>query len=75
MDQLISEAARLRYRSGAEFTAPITVRMPAGGGIHGGQTHSQSPESLFTHVCGLKTVMPSTPYDAKGLAHRRHRGR
>ena len=67
MDQLISEAARLRYRSGAEFTAPITVRMPAGGGIHGGQTHSQSPESLFTHVCGLKTVMPSTPYDAKGL--------
>ena len=67
MDQLVSEAARLRYRSGAEFTAPITVRMPAGGGIHGGQTHSQSPESLFTHVCGLKTVMPSTPYDAKGL--------
>ena len=67
LDQLISEAARLRYRSGGEFTAPITVRMPCGGGIHGGQTHSQSPESLFTHVCGLKTVMPSTPYDAKGL--------
>ncbi len=67
LDQLISEAARLRYRSSAEFTAPITVRMPVGGGIHGGQTHSQSPESLFTHVCGLKTVMPSNPYDAKGL--------
>ena len=67
LDQLISEAARLRYRSGAEFPAPITVRMPSGGGIHGGQTHSQSPEALFTHVCGLKTVMPSTPYDAKGL--------
>jgi 2-oxoisovalerate dehydrogenase E1 component beta subunit len=67
LDQLISEAARLRYRSGGEFTAPITVRMPGGGGIHGGQTHSQSPESLFTHVCGLKTVLPSTPYDAKGL--------
>ena len=67
LDQLISEAARLRYRSGAEFTAPLTVRMPCGGGIHGGQTHSQSPESLFTHVCGLKTVMPSNPYDAKGL--------
>jgi 2-oxoisovalerate dehydrogenase E1 component beta subunit len=67
LDQLISEAARLRYRSSAEFTAPITVRMPCGGGIHGGQTHSQSPESLFTHVCGLKTVMPSNPYDAKGL--------
>ena len=67
LDQLISEAARLRYRSAAEFTAPITVRMPSGGGIHGGQTHSQSPEALFTHVCGLKTVIPSTPYDAKGL--------
>jgi 2-oxoisovalerate dehydrogenase E1 component beta subunit len=67
LDQLISEAARLRYRSGAEFTAPITVRMPSGGGIHGGQTHSQSPEALFTHVGGLKTVIPSTPYDAKGL--------
>jgi 2-oxoisovalerate dehydrogenase E1 component beta subunit len=67
LDQLISEAARLRYRSGGEFTAPITVRMPSGGGIHGGQTHSQSPEALFTHVCGLKTVIPSTPHDAKGL--------
>ncbi len=67
LDQLISEAARLRYRSSAEFTAPLTVRMPCGGGIHGGQTHSQSPESLFTHVCGLATVLPSNPYDAKGL--------
>ena len=67
LDQLVSEAARLRYRSSAEFTAPMTVRMPCGGGIHGGQTHSQSPESLFTHVCGLKTVIPSNPYDAKGL--------
>ena len=67
LDQIVSEAARLRYRSGGEFTAPITVRMPCGGGIYGGQTHSQSPESLFTHVCGLTTVMPSNPYDAKGL--------
>ncbi len=67
LDQLISEAARLRYRSAAEFTAPMTVRSPFGGGIFGGQTHSQSPESLFTHVSGLKTVIPSTPYDAKGL--------
>ncbi|MBW7837304.1 MAG: alpha-ketoacid dehydrogenase subunit beta [Sphingomonadales bacterium] len=66
-DQLISEAARLRYRSGGEFTAPLTVRAPCGGGIYGGQTHSQSPEGIFTHVCGLKTVMPSNPYDAKGL--------
>jgi len=66
-DQLVSEAARLRYRSGGEFTAPITVRMPCGGGIFGGQTHSQSPEALFTHVAGLKTIIPSNPYDAKGL--------
>ncbi|TAK98359.1 MAG: alpha-ketoacid dehydrogenase subunit beta [Rhodospirillaceae bacterium] len=67
MDQLVSEAARLRYRSGGEFWAPLTVRAPCGGGIFGGQTHSQSPEALFTHVCGLKTVIPSNPYDAKGL--------
>ena len=66
-DQIVSEAARLRYRSDGEFTAPIVVRMPCGGGIFGGQTHSQSPEALFTHVCGLKTVMPSNPHDAKGL--------
>jgi 2-oxoisovalerate dehydrogenase E1 component beta subunit len=66
-DQIVSEAARLRYRSGGEFNAPLTIRAPYGGGIFGGQTHSQSPEGLFTHVCGLKTVIPSTPYDAKGL--------
>ncbi|MHA7818140.1 MAG: alpha-ketoacid dehydrogenase subunit beta [Erythrobacter sp.] len=67
LDQLISEAARLRYRSATEYIAPMTVRSPFGGGIFGGQTHSQSPESIFTHVSGLKTVIPSTPYDAKGL--------
>ena len=66
-DQIVSEAARLRYRSAGEFIAPITIRMPCGGGIYGGQTHSQSPEALFTHVCGIRTVMPSNPYDAKGL--------
>ena len=66
-DQIVSEAARLRYRSGGEFSAPIVVRTPYGGGIYGGQTHSQSPEALFTHVSGLKTVIPSNPYDAKGL--------
>jgi 2-oxoisovalerate dehydrogenase E1 component beta subunit len=66
-DQIVSAAARLRYRSAGDFTAPITIRMPCGGGIYGGQTHSQSPEVLFTHVCGLRTVMPSNPYDAKGL--------
>src|SRR5947208_12619865 len=67
MDQLISEAARIRYRTAGEWWSPITVRTPCGGGIFGGQTHSQSPEGIFTHVCGLKTVMPSNPYDAKGL--------
>jgi 2-oxoisovalerate dehydrogenase E1 component beta subunit len=66
-DQIVSEAARLRYRSAGDFTAPLTIRMPCGGGIYGGQTHSQSPEALFTHVCGLRTVIPSNPYDAKGL--------
>src|SRR3954452_14889081 len=66
-DQIVSEAARLRYRSNGEFTAPLVVRMPTGGGIFGGQTHSQSPEALFVHVAGLKTVVPSNPYDAKGL--------
>ncbi|WP_212760819.1 alpha-ketoacid dehydrogenase subunit beta [Telluria aromaticivorans] len=66
-DQIVSEAARLRYRSAGEFTASMVIRMPCGGGIWGGQTHSQSPEAFFTHVCGLRTVMPSNPYDAKGL--------
>jgi 2-oxoisovalerate dehydrogenase E1 component beta subunit len=66
-DQIVSELARLRYRSGGDFFAPVTVRMPCGGGIRGGQTHSQSPEVLFAHVCGIKVAMPATPYDAKGL--------
>jgi 2-oxoisovalerate dehydrogenase E1 component beta subunit len=66
-DQIVSELARLRYRSGGAFWSPVTVRTPCGGGIRGGQTHSQSPEGIFTHVCGVKVVMPSNPYDAKGL--------
>jgi 2-oxoisovalerate dehydrogenase E1 component beta subunit len=66
-DQISQEAARLRYRSNEQFSCPLVVRMPTGGGIFGGQTHSQSPEALFTHVAGLKVVVPSTPYDAKGL--------
>jgi len=66
-DQIASEAARLRYRSNGDFTAPITIRTPVGGGIYGGQTHSQSPEALFTHIAGLKTIIPSNPYDAKGM--------
>lgn len=66
-DQIASEAARLRYRSNGDFTAPLTIRTPVGGGIYGGTTHSQSPEALFTHIAGMKTVIPSNPYDAKGL--------
>ena len=66
-DQIVSEAAKLRYRSGGQFTCPVTVRTPYGGGIFGGQTHSQSPESLFTHIAGIKVAIPSNPLDAKGL--------
>jgi len=66
-DQIASEAARLRYRSNGDFIAPLTIRTPVGGGIFGGPTHSQSPEALFTHISGLKTIIPSNPYDAKGL--------
>ena len=66
-DQIVSEVARLRHRSAADFTCPLVIRMPTGGGIFGGETHSQSPEALFTHVSGLKTVAPSNPQDAKGL--------
>jgi len=66
-DQVVSELARLRYRSAGQYWAPVTIRTPCGGGIRGGQTHSQSPEAIFAHVSGLKTLMPSNPYDAKGL--------
>jgi 2-oxoisovalerate dehydrogenase E1 component beta subunit len=66
-DQIVSELARLRYRSAGDLSAAVTIRTPCGGGIRGGQTHSQSPEGIFTHVCGIKVVIPSTPYDAKGL--------
>src|ERR1700743_2254058 len=66
-DQVASELARLRYRTAGDYSAPVTIRTPCGGGIRGGQTHSQSPEAIFTHVSGIKVVMPSNPYDAKGL--------
>src|SRR5687767_1513365 len=66
-DQIFSEAGRIRYRTAGEWFVPMVIRSPYGGGIFGGQTHSQSPEALFAHVAGLKTVIPSNPYDAKGL--------
>jgi 2-oxoisovalerate dehydrogenase E1 component beta subunit len=66
-DQIVSELAKLRYRSGGEYPSKLVIRTPVGGGIRGGHYHSQSPESLFIHVAGLKVVCPATPYDAKGL--------
>ncbi len=66
-DQIVSELAKMRYRSAGQFTAPVVVRTPSGGGIKGGHYHSQSPEAYFVHTSGLTVVMPSTPADAKGL--------
>ncbi|WP_155298651.1 alpha-ketoacid dehydrogenase subunit beta [Deinococcus kurensis] len=73
-DQIISQAAKIRYRSAGQFTAPMVIRTPSGGGVKGGHHHSQSPESYYTHTPGLKVVMPSTPYDAKGLLKAALRG-
>jgi 2-oxoisovalerate dehydrogenase E1 component beta subunit len=67
MDQIVSEAARMRYRSNGTFTCPMVIRAPCGGGIHGALYHSQNVEALFAHVPGLKVVAPSTPYDFVGL--------
>ena len=66
-DQIVNELAKYRYRSGGQFSCPVVVRMPSGGGVKGGLCHSQSPESYFVHTAGLKVVMPSNAYDAKGL--------
>jgi len=66
-DQIVSEAARLRYRSNGAFGCPLVIRTPCGGGIHGALYHSQSIEAYYAHVPGLKVVMPSTPADAAGL--------
>src|SRR3989442_1702453 len=66
-DQIVSEAAKMRYRSGGQFSVPMTIRTPFGGGIRGGHYHSQSTEAYFCHTPGLKVVVPSTPKEAKGL--------
>ncbi len=66
-NQILSEAARMRYRSNNGFGVPMTIRAPYGGGVHGALYHSQSVEAFFAHIPGLKIVIPSTPYDAKGL--------
>jgi pyruvate dehydrogenase E1 component beta subunit len=66
-DQIVNELAKFRYRSGGQYSCPVVIRTPVGGGIRGGHYHSQSPEALFIHTPGLKVVAPSNPYDAKGL--------
>ncbi|HEY3130823.1 MAG TPA: alpha-ketoacid dehydrogenase subunit beta [Acidobacteriota bacterium] len=66
-DQIVSELAKYRYRSGGQYSCPLVIRAPYGGGIKGGHYHSQSPEAYFIHTPGLKVVIPSNPYDAKGL--------
>jgi 2-oxoisovalerate dehydrogenase E1 component beta subunit len=66
-NQIVSEAAKMCYRSNGEWTVPMVIRAPYGGGIGGGLYHSQSPEAYFTHTPGLKVVVPSSPHDAKGL--------
>ncbi len=66
-DQIVNEAARMRYRSAGGWTVPMVIRAPYGGGIHGALYHSQCVESFYAHVPGLKVLCPSTPYDAKGL--------
>lgn len=66
-DQIVNEIAKFRYRSGGQYTCPMVIRMPYGGGIRGGHYHSQSNEAYFTHTAGLKVIIPSNPYDAKGL--------
>ncbi|HEU0036732.1 MAG TPA: alpha-ketoacid dehydrogenase subunit beta [Kofleriaceae bacterium] len=66
-DQIVNELAKFRYRSGGQYTCPVVIRTPVGGGIRGGHYHSQSPEALFIHTPGIKVVAPSNPYDAKGL--------
>lgn len=67
VNQIVQEAARIRYRSNGAFNVPMVIRAPFGGGIHGALYHSQSVEAFFAHVPGLKVVIPGTPYDAKGL--------
>ena len=66
-DQICSHAARMRSRTRGAFTIPLTIRVPVGGGIHAPELHSDSPEAIYAHTPGLKVVMPSSPYDAKGL--------
>ena len=73
-DQIVNELAKMRYRTAGQYTCPLVIRTPYGGGIHGGHYHSQSPESQFLHTPGLHLVVPSDPYEAKGLLTTAMRG-
>src|SRR5688572_2895101 len=73
-DQIVNELAKIRYRSGGQFAAPVVIRTPCGGGVRGGHYHSQSPEAYFVHTAGLQVIMPSTPRDARGLLKSALRG-
>src|SRR3979490_2186561 len=66
-DQIVSEAARIRYRSAGDWACPMVIRAPYGGGVHGALYHSQSIEAFYGHVPGVKVVLPATPYDVKGM--------
>src|SRR5262244_1324942 len=73
-DQIVNELAKIRYRSGGQFAAPVVIRTPYGGGVRGGHYHSQSPEAYFVHTAGLQVIAPSTPNDARGLLKSALRG-
>lgn len=73
-DQIVNELAKVRYRSGGQFSAPVVIRTPYGGGVKGGHYHSQSPEAYFVHTAGLQVVIPSTPREARGLLKSAIRG-
>jgi pyruvate dehydrogenase E1 component beta subunit len=73
-DQIVNELAKVRYRSGGQFAAPVVIRTPYGGGVRGGHYHSQSPEAYFVHTAGLQVVVPSTPREARGLLKSALRG-
>lgn len=67
MDGIVNQAAKMRYMFGNQYTVPLVIRTPSGGGLNAGPQHSQSLEAWFAHVPGLKVVMPATPYDVKGV--------
>jgi len=74
-DQILNQLAKIRYRSGGQYECPVVIRAPCGAGVRGGFYHSQSPEAIYAHTPGLRIVVPSSPYDAKGLLKTAIRGK